>query len=64
MQHIAESIFIVESNQITPEFEYLCITVLAHKAGDPGVQFDEKTRGGKSRETVPLKQSFAWPENV
>jgi hypothetical protein len=29
--------------------------VLAHESGDPGVQFDEKTRGRKSRKTVTLK---------
>jgi hypothetical protein len=27
------------------EFESICKTVLAHESGDPGVQFDEKTRG-------------------
>jgi hypothetical protein len=36
------------------KFESICKTVLAHELGDPGVQFDEKTRGRKSRETVPL----------
>jgi hypothetical protein len=34
----------------------MCKTILAHESGDPGVQFDEKNRGRKSRETVPLKK--------
>jgi hypothetical protein len=37
------------------EFESTCKTVLAHESGDPGVQFNEKTEGRKSRDTVPLK---------
>jgi hypothetical protein len=40
--------------ELLREFESICKTVLAHESGDPGVQFDEKTRGRKSRETVPL----------
>jgi hypothetical protein len=40
------------------KFESLCKTVLAHESGDPGVQFDEKTRGQKSRETVPLSMNL------
>jgi hypothetical protein len=32
--------------------------VLAHESGDPGVQFDEKNRGCKSHETVPLRIFF------
>jgi hypothetical protein len=40
------------------EFESICKTVLAHKSGDPGVQFNEKTEGRKSRETVPLRPVF------
>jgi hypothetical protein len=28
---------------------------LAHESGDPGVQFNEKTEGKKSHETVPLR---------
>jgi hypothetical protein len=37
--------------------EYLreCKTVLAHEPGYPGVQFNKKTKGQKSCETVPLK---------
>jgi hypothetical protein len=35
-------------------FESICKTVLAHESGDPGVQFNEKTEGRKSRKTVPL----------
>jgi hypothetical protein len=34
----------------------ICKTVLAHESGDPGVQFNEKTEGRKSRDTVPLKE--------
>jgi hypothetical protein len=34
------------------EFESIC---KAHKSGDPGVQFNEKTKGQKSRDTVPLR---------
>jgi hypothetical protein len=30
------------------EFESICKTVLAHESGDPGVQFNEKTKGRKS----------------
>jgi hypothetical protein len=48
MQHSAESI------EYLREFESICKTVLAHESGDPGVQFNEKTEGKKSRETVPL----------
>jgi hypothetical protein len=36
------------------EFESKCKTVLAHESGDPGVQFNEKTMGRKSHDTVPL----------
>jgi hypothetical protein len=50
----AESIFIVEYLR---EFEFMCKTVLAHESGDPGVQFNEKTEGRNSRDTVPLSQS-------
>jgi hypothetical protein len=38
----AESIFFVEFNRISPRFESICKTVLAHESGDPGVQFHEK----------------------
>jgi hypothetical protein len=37
------------------EFQFICKTVLAYESGDPGVQFNEKTEGRKSRETVTLK---------
>jgi hypothetical protein len=40
------------------EFESICKTVLAHESGDPGVQFNEKTEGRKSRYTVPLSRSM------
>jgi hypothetical protein len=36
------------------EFESICKTVLAHESGDPGVQFNEKNEGRKSRDTVSL----------
>jgi hypothetical protein len=39
------------------EFESICKTVLAHESGDPGAQFNEKSEGQKSRETVPLNRS-------
>jgi hypothetical protein len=51
MWHSAESIFVVEYLR---KFESICKTVLAHESEDPGVQFNEKTEGPKSRETVPL----------
>jgi hypothetical protein len=34
------------------KFESICETVSAHESGDPGVYFNEKTEGRKSRETV------------
>jgi hypothetical protein len=51
------------------EFESICKTVLGHESGDPGEQFNEKTEGQKSRETVPLILSInnigtsqlSWP---
>jgi hypothetical protein len=53
MRRNAESIFVVEQLH---EFKFICKTVLAHESGDPGVQFNEKTEGQKSRDTVPLKK--------
>jgi hypothetical protein len=55
MPHSAEPIFFL-SNLIEylREFESICKTVLASVSGDPGVQFNEKTEGRKSRETVSL----------
>jgi hypothetical protein len=32
----------------------MCKTVLAHESGDPCAQYNEKSKGRKSRETVPL----------
>jgi hypothetical protein len=55
MLHSAESIFPPNLIEYLREFEYIWKTVLAHESGDPGVQFNEKTEGRKSRETVPLK---------
>jgi hypothetical protein len=36
------------------EYESILKTALAHESGDPGVAFNEKTKGRKSRETVSL----------
>jgi hypothetical protein len=59
MRHSAKSIFFVESNKLLREFESIFKTALAHESGDPGlVPFDEKTKGGKSRETVPLSSPY------
>jgi hypothetical protein len=52
MQHIFESIFVVEYLR---EYESLFKTALAHESVDLGILVDEKTRDRKSRETVPLK---------
>jgi hypothetical protein len=41
--------------EILREFESLFKTALAHESGHPGVPFNEKTEGRKSRYTVPLK---------
>jgi hypothetical protein len=51
MQHSAESIFIIEYLR---EYEFIFKTALAHESGGPGVLFDEKTEGRKSRDAVPL----------
>jgi hypothetical protein len=51
MHHCAESIFKVDYLR---EYESIFETALAHESVDPGVLFDEKTRGQKSRATVPL----------
>jgi hypothetical protein len=48
------TIFLSNLIEYLREFESICKTVLAHESGDPGVQFNEKTEGRKSRETVPL----------
>jgi hypothetical protein len=37
------------------EYESVFKTALAHESVDPGVLFDEKTRGRKSHANVPLK---------
>jgi hypothetical protein len=50
MRHSAESNLV----EYLREFESIGKTVLAHESGDPGLQFNEKTEGRKSRETVPL----------
>jgi hypothetical protein len=52
MQHSAESICVVEYLR---KYESIFETMhVAHKSVDPGILFDEKTRGRKSREIVPL----------
>jgi hypothetical protein len=38
------------------KFESISKTVSAHVSGGPGVQFNEKTDGQKTRETVPLNK--------
>jgi hypothetical protein len=55
MRNSAESIFPSNLIENLGEFKSICKTVLAHVSGDTGVQFNEKTEGGKSRETVPLR---------
>jgi hypothetical protein len=40
--------------ELLREFESIFKIALAHESGDPGVQFNEKTKGRKSRDTVPL----------
>jgi hypothetical protein len=51
MHHCAESIFKVDYLR---EYESIFKTALTHESVDPGVLFDEKTRGRKPRETVSL----------
>jgi hypothetical protein len=48
------------SNRITPRIRIytVCKTVLVHESGGPVVQFDEKNRGRKSHETVPLNNFY------
>jgi hypothetical protein len=55
MQYCVESIFVVEWLR---EYKSILKTSLAIESGGPGVQFDEKTRGRISRETVPLKHYY------
>jgi hypothetical protein len=40
------------------EFEAIFETALAHESGPYGGLFDEKNRGRKSRDTVPLNGRF------
>jgi hypothetical protein len=56
MRHTAESIFSSNLIEYLREFESIrkTVLVLAHESGDPGVQFNEKTEGRKSCDTVPL----------
>jgi hypothetical protein len=58
---IAQSRFLL-SNLIEYlcKFESLCKTVLAHVSGDLGVQFNEKTEGQKSHDTVPLSITLVF----
>jgi hypothetical protein len=56
MRHRAESVFVVESNFSAKSNPYS--TSLAHEAEHPGVTFNEKTEGQKSRYTVPLILTF------
>jgi hypothetical protein len=52
MRHSAESNFIIEYLR---KYEFLFKTALVHESGDLGVVFAEKTKGRKSRDTVPLR---------
>jgi hypothetical protein len=54
MRHSADRFFPSNLIEYIREFKSICKTVLAHESGDPEVQFNEKTEGRKSRETVPL----------
>jgi hypothetical protein len=58
MRHSAESIFSSNLVEDLREFESICKTVSAHESEDPGVQFNEKTEGQKSRDTVPLNSMY------
>jgi hypothetical protein len=64
MRNSAESIFVVESKRISLRIRSIFKTAIAHESVDPGELFDEKTRGLKSRETVPLSWLYinlgAW----
>jgi hypothetical protein len=46
--------------ELLREFESILKTALAHESGGPGVPFNEKTKGRKSRETVPLIISIVF----
>jgi hypothetical protein len=54
MRHSTESIFVVESNRITPRIRIYIKTILAHDQRTQGYSLTEKTRGRKSRENVSL----------
>jgi hypothetical protein len=56
MRHSTESILFVEFSRRSPRIRIYMKTVLAHESGNPGVQFNEKTEGRKSRDTVPLSR--------
>jgi hypothetical protein len=58
MRHSAESIFSVEFNRISPRIRIYMQNRFSPWIKGPGVQFNEKTEGWKSRETVPLKNLF------
>jgi hypothetical protein len=45
------------------EFESIYKTVLAHESGDPGVQFNDKNEGRKSRDTAPLNATWMRAQN-
>jgi hypothetical protein len=52
MRHSADRI------ELLRKFESIFKTALAHESGNPGVPFNEKNKGRKSRETVLLKLSL------
>jgi hypothetical protein len=61
LHHCAESIFKVDYFR---EYEFIFEIALAHESVDPGVLFDEKkTRGRKSRATVPLNSIGTFAVN-
>jgi hypothetical protein len=57
--HSVDLIFVIE---YLCKFKSICITVLAHESGDPGVQFNRKTEGKKSCENVSLRECY--PTNI
>jgi hypothetical protein len=58
MRHSADSIFSSNLIEDLREFESICKTVLANESGNQGVQFNKKTEGRKSGDTVTLNLSL------
>jgi hypothetical protein len=55
MPRSAESRIVVESYQISPRIRIYIQNRVSHELEDPGVPFNVKTEGKKSRDAVPLK---------